>query len=103
MPPVRKQLVVTGEPMPIDNVKLGSLIPTFQHPTIEAVASLVPATEDFHTAPQTNYGSLVKNYKKTALSPHLAVFEIDVSKDNNIEVVIEATRGMKYELKDPPQ
>jgi hypothetical protein len=103
MPPKRKQLVITGEPIPVDNVKLGSLIPTFQNPTQEAVAPLVPTAEDFHTAPQTNYRSLVKHYGNTALSPHLAVFGIDISKDNDVEVVIEATRGVKYELKDPQQ
>jgi hypothetical protein len=103
MPPVRKQLVITREPIPIDNVKLGSLVPTFQHPTQEAVAPLVPTAEDVHTAPQTNYRNLVKDYRKTAVSSHLAVFGIDVSKDDDVEVAIEATRGMKYELKNPPQ
>ncbi len=100
---MRKQLVITEAPIPIDHVKLGSLIPSFHHPTQEAVAPLLPTAEDFHTAPQTDYLSLVKHDRKTALSPHLAVLGIDVSKDYDIEVLIEATRGMKYELKDPPQ
>ncbi|KAE9365573.1 hypothetical protein N431DRAFT_431012 [Stipitochalara longipes BDJ] len=97
---MRKQLVITKNPIPIDNVQLGGLIPTYLHPALEAVAPLKPVLTDINESPQTAYKSLIKNYRKTALSPHLAIFGFDVSRDEDVDVIIEATHGMQYELKD---
>ena len=98
---MRKQPVVTSTPIPIANVQLGSLVPDYLHPAIDAIAPIKPTPADLHTSPQTTYKSLFKTYRKTALGPHLAVFGFDVSKDQDVDVIIKATRGMLYALKAP--
>ena len=95
---MRKQLVITKNPIPVQNVRLGALIPNYQAPANEAIAPRNPADTDVNKSPQTAYKNLVKIYRKTALSPHLALFGFDVSRDEDIDVIIEATQGMQYEL-----
>jgi len=100
---MRKQLVLTKVPIPIANVQLGSLVPDFSQPTIDAmpIPPLLPSPSDLNLAHQTTYKSLVKTYRKTALRPHLAFFGFDVSRDQDLELIIESTKGMLYELKSP--
>jgi hypothetical protein len=98
---MRNQLVLTNVPIPIANIKLGCLVPDFSQPTIDAVAPLTPSSSDLNFAHQTTYRSLVKTYRKTALRPHLAFFGFDVSRDQDVDLIIESTRGMLYELKAP--
>jgi hypothetical protein len=100
---MRNQLVITSTPIPIENVPLGSLIPDFLHPVLDAVPvpPVKPTSADLHTSVQTTYKSLVKNYRKTALKPHLAVLGFDISRDQDVDVIINSTKGMLYELKAP--
>jgi len=94
-------LVLVNVPIPIASIRLGSLVPSFSAPTLDAIAPLAPTSDDLNIAPQTTYRSLVKVYGKTALRPHLAFFGFEVSRDQDVDVIIEATKGMLYELKAP--
>ncbi|KAF2148101.1 hypothetical protein K461DRAFT_272272 [Myriangium duriaei CBS 260.36] len=41
------------------------------------------------------------NYRRTALSPPLAVLGFDASTESEVEAIIESTKGRRYELKAP--
>jgi hypothetical protein len=106
---MRKPLLVTTVPIPIADLKLGSLIIDRSHPTQNVYAPIDIQLEDAPTdtvlkCPLNNYKTLVRTYSRTVLRPHLAVLGWDFTREQpDVEVQIEALEGFTYELRNPLQ
>ncbi|RMZ88442.1 hypothetical protein DV736_g4332, partial [Chaetothyriales sp. CBS 134916] len=96
-----KRLVLTELPIPRDQISLGSFVCNLKHPNLDAHNSVAPSLDDIHTSSQTGYSSLVRLRRTTSFRPHLAVFGLDLTEENDVGLILEATKGLLYELKNP--
>ncbi|GIC92424.1 uncharacterized protein Aud_008890 [Aspergillus udagawae] len=106
---MRKPLLVTTVPIPIGDLKLGSLIIDRSHPTQNVYAPIDIQLQDAPTETvlkrtQKNYKTLVRTYSRTALRPHLSVLGWDFTREHpDVAVQIESLEGFTYELRNPLQ
>ncbi|MCJ1390660.1 hypothetical protein MMC18_003521 [Xylographa bjoerkii] len=99
--PSKKPYLVTPNPIPIENLSLGRLVPDIANPTQDAYTTPNPTDEDIQKAPQNTYKSLVASHKKTSVRAHLIALGFDMSRELDNKLIIDSTIGKSYELREP--